>query len=259
LACAAEYARDIPEKYIKRDCKAICSGKERRQGAAMDPINATNITGIAFPAVSLSDFSLGEFLSAVKPLALFVIGMAIYAIFIFKFYQFLARRDIVRLGLDRYSKGFTGFLRKMVSAIFYVVKNLVFVPAVVFFWFAVLALLLLFLAKNHTADTILMTSISLVAAVRITAYYNEDLSRDLAKMVPFALLGVFLVDVSYFSVAHSLEIAKQAPLLWKQLLYYLLFVILLEFVLRILKGIASLFGGEGGGRKGKESKESAGE
>jgi len=52
-------------------------------------------------------------------------------------------------------------------------------------------------------------------------------------MLPFALLGVFLVDISYFSWQSSLELVRQVPNFWKEIIYYLVFLIALEFVLRI--------------------------
>ena len=43
-----------------------------------------------------SGFSLAEGLSLYKLLAIFVLGMIIYSMFIFKFYRFVARRDIFK-------------------------------------------------------------------------------------------------------------------------------------------------------------------
>ena len=92
------------------------------------------------------------------------------------------------------------------------------------------------MAKS-AANNILLVSIALVSTVRIAAYYNEDLSKDLAKMQPFALLGIFLIDISYFSFSASLEVIKQIPSFWKIMIYYLIFAIVLEFILRIGSGI----------------------
>jgi len=69
---------------------------------------------------------------------------------------------------------------------------------------------------------------------------EEDLSKDLSKMMPFALLGVFLIDISYFSITDSLETIIQLPILWKLIVYYLIALIIIEFVLRVLY---LLFGG----------------
>jgi hypothetical protein len=89
-----------------------------------------------------------------------------------------------------------------------------------------------------------LVSIALVSAIRVAAYYSEDLSRDLAKMLPFALLGIYLVDQSYFEFEVSLELLKSVPEYWRLLVYYFAFIIALEFVLRILHNIVSLLRGK---------------
>lgn len=178
--------------------------------------------------------SLQEAFVVLQPLLMFVVGMAVYSFFIFHFYKFLARRDIFELDLQKYNTAKLGLLRKFISSVLYVVKYALFFPILTFFSFLVLALILTLLAKTPTAESILMISIAVVSAVRITAYYNEDLSRDLAKMLPFALLAVFLVDISYFSFSDAYAVLVQLPAKTKLLAYYLSFVILLEFVLRMV-------------------------
>ena len=74
---------------------------------------------------------------------------------------------------------------------------------------------------------------AVLSAIRITAYYNEDLSRDLSKILPFALLAVFLIDLSYFSFSASIDALLLALLSWEIIIYYLGFVIALEFIMRI--------------------------
>ena len=173
-----------------------------------------------------------EMYGLLKPLVLFVIGMAVYSIFIFKFYRFLARKNIFELNLkEKYGAG------KFFSVIWYAIEHLVVFPFFVFVWFAVVSFLLMLLAKNQTAGGVLLISMALVASVRIGAYYHEDLSKDLAKMLPFALLAVFLVDIGFFSWSSSLELIKQVPSLWKTILYYLVFIVALELILRIVSSI----------------------
>lgn len=170
-----------------------------------------------------------EVYGILKPLILFVIGMLVYSVFIFKFYRFLGRRDIFEMNLKKkYGVG------KFLGVIWYGIEHILLFPLFVFIWFMVVSGLLMVLAKNQTASGILLISMALVATVRITAYYHEDLSKDLAKMLPFALLGIFLVDISYFSWSGSFELVKQIPSLWKTAGYYLGFIIALEFVLRII-------------------------
>ena len=74
---------------------------------------------------------------------------------------------------------------------------------------------------------------AVVSAIRVTSYYNEDLSRDLAKILPFALLGVFVIDFTYFKIADSLDVLRQVAAQAETILYYLIFVMILELALRI--------------------------
>ncbi len=176
-----------------------------------------------------------------KPLAFFLVGVVVYSMFIFKFYRFLARKDVFKLDLKRYNKTSFAFLKKIISVIFYLIEYVLLFPIFVFFWFTIMVVLFSFLAKSQPVNNILLVSIAVVGAVRFTAYYHEDLSRDLAKMLPFALLGVFLIDISYFKFSESLTVIQQIPSQWHTMLYYLLFIILLEFVLRISYTVVSPF------------------
>ena len=190
--------------------------------------------------VSTLGLSIGEANTVIHPLFIFVIGVAFYAIFIFKFYRFIASRDIFKLNLQQYSQSFFGIIERILYMTFYIVEYFIIFPFITFFWFSVMALVVMFLSKA-SVEANLLISMALVAAIRITTYYDEDLSKDLAKMLPFALLGVFLVDVSYFSYDRFIDKLDVVPTLWKQLVYYLFFVILLELLLRVLRTIKQLF------------------
>jgi hypothetical protein len=186
-----------------------------------------------------AELSLQEALPLLQPLLLFLLGIAVYSLFIFKFYRFVARREIFEI---KKKEGKTSIL----GAIWYIIKYILLFPIFTFFWFLVLTIILAFLSKGNDIQTVLLISIALVAVIRVMAYYDEDLSKDLAKMLPFALLGVFLVDITYFSASTSLETIKLIPASWRAITYYLVFIIILEFLLRMLYGISSLF------RKNKE-------
>lgn len=187
------------------------------------------------------EFTVAEGIEVLTPLFFFIIGMSLYSVFIFKFYRFLARKDIFKLDMDKYNKAKHPTLKKFVGTILYFIEYVVLFPVFTFFWFAVLTVLLTFLAKEQGVQNILIVSISVVTAVRITAYYNEDLSRDLAKMLPFALLGVFLVNITYFSFMESVALLQQIPPMLNIVAYYLVFVIIIEFVLRIGHGLYQFF------------------
>lgn len=183
--------------------------------------------------MSPTEFNLAEATIALRPLIYFGLGMAVYSVLIFNFYRFLARKDIFELDLTRYEQARFRLFRTASHLIFYVGKYLILFPFVAFAWFVLLTVFLVFLSREQAIESTLLVSMAILSSIRITAYYNEDLSRDLAKMLPFALLGIFVVDLSYFSFQSSLDALQQAFNQWESIAYYLLFVIGLELALRI--------------------------
>lgn len=188
----------------------------------------------------LQNFSFPILWDALKPLLFFIVGIVVYSIFIFKFYRFVARKDIFEIDVDKYTPDWKGVAAKLAHIVGYILKHLFIYPLFLFFWFIVLTVLLVFLTKSQTIHNIMLISVALIGAIRVTAYYSEDLSKDLAKMMPFALLGVFLVDITHFSLAEAWTLLSSLPYAWLTALYYLCTIIGLEFILRIAKAI---FGG----------------
>ncbi len=189
---------------------------------------------------AFSEFSWQSYLSNIKPLVILIIGVVIYSIFIFKFYRFLAKRDILKLELHKHSEKF-GSAKNFFHVIFYLIENMIFIPILIFVWFAVLTILLLVISTTQAPEAVVITAIALVAAVRICAYYNEELARELAKIVPLTLLGLFLIEnIAAFSLDSSFNSAKQIIYLWQPMLYYLIFVVAVEIILRIIQLVVSL-------------------
>ena len=71
----------------------------------------------------------------------------------------------------------------------------------------------------------------------VWAYLAEDLSRDLAKILPYAVLGIFIINISFFSTSETFDVLKQADDNREAILYYLGLSIALEFALRILSAV----------------------
>ena len=192
---------------------------------------------------------LQDALDLLGPLSIYVLGIAGYGILVFKYYRFVAARDMFELDLSRYEGVRLRWVRSLLQVTLYIFKYLILFPVFAFFWFAVLTLVLAFLSKGQTFSDTLLIAVATVSAIRATSYYNEDLSRDLAKILPFAIMGVFLIDASFFSLSDSLNTLNEASDYNAHILYYLLFLIALEFVLRIAIGVGALFG------RGRDRKE----
>ena len=187
-----------------------------------------------------------------EPVVIFIIGMTVFALFVFKFYRFVSSKDVFALDISRYEQSKFKAARVFLHATLYATKYLFIFPLVAFFWFAAITLMLSFLATDQGSATsfqdILLVAMTVVGIIRVCAYIAEDLARDLAKMLPFAVLAFLILDLSSFEAADSLEVLKQADDNREIIFYYLGFTIALEFVLRFLSAVIDktrsvLFGG----------------
>jgi hypothetical protein len=173
----------------------------------------------------LSSISLDQAISTLQPLVLFVIGMIIYAVFIFKFYKFVGAKNVFK----PISKDATK-LRKVLHGLDYIF----FYPIIAFFWFLVMSVLLTMLSQTVAIGNIFMAAMATIVTVRIVSYYSEELSREIAKLVPLALLGLMLLDISRLSVEAPLTAILQLPSSAPTLFYYFIFLVIVEFALRLV-------------------------
>lgn len=181
--------------------------------------------------------NVNDALDLLGPVATYVLGMSIFAIFVFKFYRFVAARDIFVLDLARYEGLSFRWAKSLFHLVVYVVKYLLLFPVFAFFWFAILTVTLAFLSKEQTFSETLLIALVTVSAIRVTAYYKEDLARDLAKILPFAVLSALIINASFSSVSDSLDRLRMAGDHSETIFYYLVFLIALEFVLRLIVGV----------------------
>jgi hypothetical protein len=169
----------------------------------------------SFEKILSGDLSLFTWLFSI------IIMIAIYSIVIYHFYRYIARRNCFKPSERKHSKAI-GFL-----------KYTFLFPFVAMLFFMGFSLMLIFLTKSYDISHILYTSFVLVVAIRITAYYTENLSKDVAKMLPFAILAIFLVDSSYFSIETVTSRINTFPEYINQILQFLLLIIIVEWILRI--------------------------
>ena len=181
----------------------------------------------------LHQLNLSEAVDLLRPAAMFAVGVAIYAILIFNLYRFMSRRNIFNLDFSKYEESKYPALRKTFHLFSYVAKYLLIFPLFAFFWFGVLVVMVAFLSKTSEVDDLLLIAMAVLTSVRVTSYYTEDLSRDIAKMLPFALLGIFLIDLQYFDLSSSTQLLNRVAVEWNSIFYYWVFVVVLELVLRV--------------------------
>ena len=181
----------------------------------------------------LQQLNLNDAVNLLRPAAIFAVGVAVYAILIFNLYRFMSRRDIFNVDFSKYEESRFPALRKTLHLISYCLKYLLIFPLFAFLWFGILVVMVAFLSKAKEVEDLLLIAMAVLTAVRVTSYYTEDLSRDIAKMLPFALLGIFLIDLRYFEFSTSTDLLNRVGEEWKSIFYYWVFVVILELVLRI--------------------------
>ncbi len=190
--------------------------------------------------MDLSFVSVGELFTSVQPLMITLFALAAFAIFILEFYEFVATRDIFKEG-SAYSmareelreREYTGkFFNFLVTSVEY----LLLFPVIVFFWCGVFFLIIVAISEVNV-NTILLTSVAIVGAIRICAYYSRKIAEDVAKLLPLVMLGNFVLDIRMISPSATYETIKTAflnPAFQQLAIYYLIFIIMLEFVLRMV-------------------------
>jgi hypothetical protein len=177
-------------------------------------------------------------------LAFFTTIIVIYSVFIFYFYRYLAKKNLIELNLNQYNNYDSPGLVKFFAVIFYIIEYIVVLPILTFFWFAFLSILILILAEGIEISTILLVSAALVASVRVSSYINENLSRDLAKMLPFTLLAIAITKPDFFDINSLFSRVSEISSLFSNIPYYLLFIIALEVAMRIMELFAGLVVGK---------------
>ena len=181
----------------------------------------------------LRELNLEEALQVLEPAAIFAVGIAIYAIVVFNLYRYMSRKDIFNLNFSRFEESKHPALSKVLHLFFYVAKYILLFPLVAFAWFGVLVVMVAFLSKTGEVQDLLLIAMAVLSSIRVTSYYTEDLSRDIAKILPFALLGIFLIDLNYFQIEESLALLEVVGTEWRIIVYFWLFIVALELVLRV--------------------------
>jgi hypothetical protein len=127
---------------------------------------------------------------------LFVIGIGIYSLFVWYFYRFISKRDV--LPKSFYPVSFEKNVSK-VKTLGYVALYVFAFPAIIFVWFIVLAFFVFFVSKEMPFEIAIFISMAIIAVVRILAYYREEAAKEIAKMIPYAILAFLLTSAAIYA------------------------------------------------------------
>ncbi|MCK4647682.1 hypothetical protein KAT24_02015 [Candidatus Pacearchaeota archaeon] len=166
----------------------------------------------------------------------------LYSFFIWKFYRFIAKKNIFGFDLNKYNKSSHPFLAKLFAGGFYFLEYIIILPFIIFFWFTIFTFFLILLTDSLEVGALLTVAAIIVAVVRLSCYYKEDLAKDLAKLLPFTLLAIALLNQNFFNFERILSHFSALPSFFNKIIIYLVFIIGLEIILRFFDFIFSLFG-----------------
>ncbi|MCP4647810.1 MAG: hypothetical protein GY852_08805 [bacterium] len=155
-------------------------------------------------------------------------GIAAYAVILGTFYNNFSRQKFFIL---EHTKGETA-KDQLIHFITLIAKYTFAFPIITFVWFMFLTIFLVFLGNQEVAN-VMYISIAVVAAIRITSYWDEGIAGDLAKMLPLGLLAYFISDPSFLDAStfevKFFEITQLLPLA----IPFFIYIVLLEWALRI--------------------------
>ena len=193
------------------------------------------------------------FISALPPtfgqfvnLLILVLVIILYSIFVWRFYKFISKKNPIGLDLDKYNTSENTLISRLTQGALYFLEYILILPFLIFVVFSVFTFFLIILAQTQETAQILIISAAIIAAIRMTSYYKEELSQELAKMLPFTLLAITVLNPNNFSNTQYLEkifthISNLSGF-FSQIIAYLIFIVLIEAILRFIDFMFSLFG-----------------
>lgn len=160
--------------------------------------------------------------------------LVVYSIFVWKFYRWIAKKNIFELNLSKYNRSEHVVLVKLFGALMYFLEYLIILPFIVFLWFGIFTIFLALLTSNIEISSLLFMSVVIVTAIRITSYYKEDLARDIAKTIPFTIIAVAVTQELFFKSGQVFTSLSIIPEFFSDIWIYLGFIVIVEFILRVL-------------------------
>lgn len=180
----------------------------------------------------LQDLDFWTGLDTLGPAALFAVSVAVFGFMIFHLHQIMARRDV--LGRDiPWLRKWRPSIRILALFVIFVIRYIVVFPFIAYLWFLLLVVMVAFLYSSKEPSELLLIAMAVLTSIRVTCYYREDLSRDIAKILPYGLLGAFLVSFGQLDPDQFLDLLIRLRNERESAFYYWVFVVLQELALHV--------------------------
>src|SRR3989344_304303 len=175
---------------------------------------------------------------------LLAVLIVVVSIFIWEFYKTLSKVNFINLNLRKYNRVKHPVLSKAFAVVLYLIENILLMPILILIWFAALAIFLLVIADEKSINQILILSTALVTAIRMLSYYNEEVSKDVAKLFPFISLSVFLLSPEQLKIENIIGNLSSIPSLFGDIISFLIFVLIIEIILRFFYSVSEIIKSE---------------
>ena len=169
-----------------------------------------------------------------------VVLMVVYSVFVWKLRKFIGTKNVFGFNLKRFNKS----EHTLIGSALYFLEYIIILPILIFFWFALFALFLI-LVMELDLSLILFISAAVIATIRITAYipgYGQPLSKEIAKLLPFTLLTIALLTPDFFDIERIIGNLSKLENFFSLIFEYLLFIFILEVLLRFFELFLDLLG-----------------
>ncbi len=187
----------------------------------------------------LEGLSLSGGAGVLAPAALFAVSVAFFGFVIFNLHRSMSVRNALGIDLSGLRKPGRPLHVLLYCLAYLAMYGLVF-PFLAYIWFWVLVAMLTFLYNTKEPQELLLIGMAVLTAVRVTAYYNEDLSRDISKILPYGLLGIFLVNLGRFDLQASVFLLERVAAEEDIAFYYWVYISSQELVLRVSQPCVSV-------------------
>lgn len=163
--------------------------------------------------------------------------IAIYSLFVWYFYRFISKRNALKQFFRSYSKQENP---SKITVVKYGILYIILFPAIIFVWFTVLAFFIYIIADGMPLFIAIFISMTIIAVVRILSYYREEAAKEVAKMIPYAILSFLLTSVAVYANPnffldkdlHSVPNTFIANI--EEIIIAVLFVSAIEFFIRLI-------------------------
>jgi len=103
----------------------------------------------------------------------FLTGIALYAMFVWYFYQFISRRDLIPRFYLKHDEGNISKTRVGM----YIAAYVVLFPLIIFVWFSVLGFFIFIIAQEMPIQIAFFISMAIIGVVRIMTYFREEIAN----------------------------------------------------------------------------------